>query len=294
MPIEVLEYLAPDSGESYLDLTAGYGGHASLVIERTKSPNKTTLVDRDASAVDELTKQFGDKPQIIHADFFSASEQLVGEGKQFDMILADLGVSSLHLDKTERGFSFKNEAPLDMRMDERQKLDAYRIVNTYKEDKLTQILKDYGQEPKARSIAKRIIRSRPVRTTTQLADIAKSVWPGHSKVHPATRTFQALRIAVNDELGQLERSLPLWLELLNPGGRLVVISFHSLEDAVVKQFLKSHGADTYDADLRLLTKKPITASTDEIVLNPRARSAKLRAAAKIKNHSLEITSKKKG
>jgi 16S rRNA (cytosine1402-N4)-methyltransferase len=143
-------------------------------------------------------------------------------------------------------------------------------------------LREYGEEPKARAIAQKIVESRPIRTTDQLAAIAKQAWPGHSKVHPATRTFQALRILVNDELDQLEQSLPLWLDLLSDGGRLVIISFHSLEDRIVKKFFAEHGGGGYDAELSILTKKPILPSHHEIVSNPRARSAKLRAAAKIK------------
>jgi 16S rRNA (cytosine1402-N4)-methyltransferase len=141
-------------------------------------------------------------------------------------------------------------------------------------------LKQYGQEPKAREIARRIIAARPIKTTDQLASTVAKAWPGHSKVHPATRTFQALRIAVNGELDQLEQSLPLWKDLLAPGGRLTVISFHSLEDRMVKQYFAEHAADTYDSQLVLLTKKPVMASQDEIVSNPRARSAKLRACRK--------------
>jgi 16S rRNA (cytosine1402-N4)-methyltransferase len=281
---EVLHYLSPERGQSYLDLTAGYGGHSSAILEKTQNTEDAVLVDRDKQAINALRGLFGDtNTRIIHSDFLNASHQLAEEGRQFDMILADLGVSSLHLTEEHRGFAIKSSGPIDMRMDADQELTAGKIVNTYSEEKLMQILKDYGEEPKAAQIARRIINSRPLRTTDQLAEIARKAWPGHSKVHPATRTFQALRIAVNDELNQLEQALPFWLKLLAPGGRLVIISFHSLEDRTVKQFMAEHSGITYDAELTLLTKKPISATTDEIASNPRARSAKLRASSKNKN-----------
>jgi 16S rRNA (cytosine1402-N4)-methyltransferase len=279
---EVLHYLDPQAGESYLDLTAGYGGHAATVLARTKA--SAVLVDRDQQAIDALKMRFDvPKVEIIHKDFAGASAEMLSQGRQFDLILADLGVSSPHLEDSHRGFSFKGSAPLDMRMDSAQELSAQSIVNSWSEQSLTELLAKYGEEPKARTIARAIVAARPLSSTDQLAAIAARAWPGHSKVHPATRTFQALRIAVNDELGQLEQALPLWLDLLNPGGRLAVISFHSLEDRAVKQFLADNSGDTYTAQLQLLTKKPVTAQPDETVSNPRARSAKLRAAAKIKN-----------
>ena len=169
-----------------------------------------------------------------------------------------------------------------MRMDRRQKLTAEYIVNSAGEAELVRIFTDYGEEPKARQIARRVIAARPLKTTDQLAAIATKAWPARSRVHPATRIFQALRIAVNDELNQLEKSLPIWLNLLNSGGRMAVISFHSLEDRIVKQFLAEHSASNYDGELKILTAKPTVATNDEIVSNPRARSAKLRAAAKSK------------
>jgi 16S rRNA (cytosine1402-N4)-methyltransferase len=203
-------------------------------------------------------------------------------GTKFDLILADLGASSLHFDSATRGFSFKASGPLDMRMDSRGVLDAAYIVNRYKEKDIARILREFGEEPKSWQIAKRIIRHRPINTTDQLAAIVKSAYPGYSRVHPATKTFQALRIAVNDELAQLGKALPLAAKLLSPGGRLVVISFHSLEDGLVKRFFAEIAADTYDAEFTLLSKKPLTPGPDEIDFNPRARSAKLRAVAKIK------------
>lgn len=279
----VLKYLDPRVGDSYLDLTAGYGGHASAVLERTLSPEKATLVDRDQNAIESLRQKFaGGEPTIIHKDFLGASKQLWQEGKQFDLILADLGVSSPHLDNASRGFSLKNDGPLDMRMDQRQKLTAEEIVNNHSEAELADVFHMYGEEPKAKKIARSIVEHRPIKTTQELAGIIAQAWPGHSKVHPATRVFQALRIATNDELEQIRQAIPIWINLLAPGGRIAIISFHSLEDRLVKRALAEMSGDRYDAVLGLLTKQPVTGSGDEIVFNPRARSAKLRAAVKIK------------
>jgi 16S rRNA (cytosine1402-N4)-methyltransferase len=280
---KVLQVLDPKKGETYLDLTAGYGGHAMAVTQLTRNYKGCVLVDRDIEAVKSLQTLFQDKgARIIHSDFLSASESLQGEGQQFDLVLADLGVSSPHLDKASRGFSFAKDGPLDMRMDQTQALSAHTIVNSYSEALLSDLILRYGEEPKARQIARRIVVSRPIETTAQLATIVAKAWPGHSKVHPATRTFQALRIAVNNELELLRLSLPIWKDLLKPGGRMVIISFHSLEDRLVKQFLKEHSGNNYDAELRLIGKQPAIGDSQEIALNPRARSAKLRAAVKIK------------
>lgn len=278
----VLAYLKPGQGESYLDLTAGYGGHAAAILELTKNPKQAVLVDRDEMAVTALKERFGSEPEIIHSDFFTASQQLVKEQRQFDLIVADLGLSSPHLDTASRGFSFATEGPLDMRMDQSQELSADTVVNHYREAQLSDIIKRYGQDPKASRIAHLIVTHRPIKTTTQLAAIVAMAWPGHSKVHPATRTFQALRIAVNNELELLSASLPLWVELLAPGGRIAIISFHSLEDRLVKEALQERSGERYDAELILLTKHPVSSDSHETVSNPRARSAKLRAAVKIK------------
>lgn len=280
---EVLGVLQPRPGENYLDATAGYGGHAAEVLARTDTYDQSVLVDRDHNAIRELNERFGGKGvTILPYDFLSAAEQLKREGRQFDMILADLGVSSPHLNFAERGFAIGLQGPLDMRMDQSQTLTAERIVNTYGIDDLADILSRYGEEPKARAIAKLIVQNRPLTTTSELAELVSRVWPGHSRVHPATRTFQALRIAVNDELGLLQRCLPIWVDLLKPGGRLAVISFHSLEDRLVKQYFTEQGGNRYDAAINILTKRPLIASAKEAVFNPRARSAKLRAAVKIK------------
>lgn len=279
---EVLEVLAPKKGNSYLDLTGGYGGHASAILERTGNYEHSVLVDRDPNAVRSLQEQFAAKGvEVRQSDFLSASRNLKEQGRQFDLILADLGVSSPHLNQANRGFSIREDGPLDMRMDTTQDLTAEQVVNTYSEAELADILKKYGEEPKARQIASLITHNRPIKTTNELAKIVAKAWPGHSKTHPATRTFQALRIAVNDELELLRESLPIWTtDLLAPGGRIAIISFHSLEDRLVKQALQEASGDRYDAELRLLTKHPLMGSENELVFNPRARSAKLRAAAK--------------
>lgn len=280
---EVLSCLEPKEGESYLDLTAGYGGHAAKILERTLQPKKAVLVDRDQNAIDSLKQQFaGVGAELIHDDYASAAEHLCNQNRQFDIILADLGVSSPHLDSASRGFSVRLDGPLDMRMDQSQQLTAADIVNTYPASQLADLIRRFGEEPRANRIARLIEAHRPITTTAQLAHIVAKAWPGHSKQHPAVRTFQALRIAVNDELGILTRALPLWIRLLAPGGRLAVISFHSLEDRLVKQALQAEAGDRYDAQLQLLTKQPVMADDTELVSNPRARSAKLRAAVKIK------------
>ncbi len=278
---EVLTTLKPQNGDTYLDLTAGYGGHASAILAKTGYAF-STLVDRDINAIGVLDRLFADrKVEIIKNDFYAASQFLESKGTQYDLILADLGVSSPHLDNASRGFTFRADGPLDMRMDESSALTAADIVNNYAEADISDILKRYGEEPKAKKIAQLIVENRPFTRTTHLAEIVARAWPGYSRVHPATRTFQALRIAVNDELKQLEKSLPLWEHLLAPEGRLAVISFHSLEDRIVKTYFKAN-TDSYDTMLTSLTKRPLRAGQPELVINPRARSAKLRAVAKIK------------
>lgn len=279
---EVLTYLAPEPKQTYLDLTAGYGGHAGVIRSRTHGW-PVTLVDRDAMAVRHLQERFPDESSdIIQEDFLTASQQLVLQGRQFDMILADLGVSSPHLNIASRGFSIQNDGPLDMRMDQRQELSADVIVNDYPQEDLARIIREYGEEPKAKKIATAIVAARPIKTTGELAKVIAKTSFGRSKVHPATKTFQALRIAVNDELRLLREALPLWVTLLKPGGRLAVISFHSLEDRIVKQFFANQASEGYAAEIQILTKKPAVGDKHEIVSNPRARSAKLRAVAKIK------------
>ncbi len=280
---QVVKILNPKKGERYLDLTAGYGGHASVIIGLTGNPSGSVLVDRDPNAIKRLHERFKeDIPRTLNLDFFAASKELIDEGEQYDLILADLGVSSPHLNEGNRGFSFQQDGPLDMRMDPRQDLTAEWIVNKYSSDEIATILSEYGEEPKAKKIASEIVKNRPISSTEELSDLVSRIWKGYSRTHPATRTFQALRIVVNDELSQIEHSLPLWQKLLSPNGRLAIISFHSLEDRIVKRFFKEQAGEYYDSELRSLTPKPVTAEPEEIVHNPRARSAKLRAVVKIK------------
>ncbi|HET8884298.1 MAG TPA: 16S rRNA (cytosine(1402)-N(4))-methyltransferase RsmH [Candidatus Saccharimonadales bacterium] len=277
-----LDTLRPIQGENYLDLTAGYGGHTRRFLEQTKNYDESVLVDRDDFAIAELG-EFSEKGvQLLHTDFVSAAQGLIKEGKQFNIVLVDLGVSSPQLDKSERGFSFTHDGPLDMRMDRRQKTSAETLVNTATKDELVHIIRTYGEEPTgfARRTAQAIIDHRPITTTKQLADLVKQSYVGKwKKIHPATRTFQALRIAVNQELRQVEELLPLLPALLKRGGRVGVISFHSLEDRLVKQYFNEQKNAGYEAELQLLTKKPLAGDIYD-VHNPRSRSSKLRAAVK--------------
>jgi 16S rRNA (cytosine1402-N4)-methyltransferase len=277
---EALDCLKPAPGDRYLDLTAGYGGHASLVLQRIGENGSMTLVDRDEEAIKTLKSMFGEdrRVEIIHKDFLEASEELLSEKRQFDIVFADLGVSSPHLDNPDRGFSFASEGPLDMRMDRSKGMTAEEVVNTYDKDNLAELLKKYGEVRGAHRIASRLIEHRPYKTTTELAKKVVQFHKGSKRIHPATKVFQALRIEVNKELEMLEKSLDLWVELLAPHGRIGVISFHSLEDRLVKQALRDYGGNRYDARLHIVTKKAVTAAKEEIVFNPRARSAKLRVA----------------
>lgn len=277
-----LDVLQPKSGENYLDLTAGYGGHASAILAKTGNYSGSVLVDRDDNAIRALSSLAEKGARLIHNDFAKASEELAAEGKKFDMIMVDLGVSSPQLDQSERGFSFTNAGPLDMRMDRRQALSATTLVNKASAQELARIITEYGEEPRASAqrIAVAIVKSRPLETTAQLAELVAKTHHGKwSKIHPATRTFQALRIAVNDELGQVQTMLEQLPKLLNPGGRVAVISFHSLEDRLVKRSFKQQFEAGYEAELAPLTRKPLSGDIYD-VHNPRARSAKLRAAVK--------------
>ena len=280
---DVIKYLRPSEGETYLDLTAGYGGHADKILEVTRNYNGAVLNDRDQNAIDFLKAKYNDvKPKLMHDDFYSTALRLVESEMRFDMILADFGVSSPQLDRGGRGFSFAKEARLDMRMDESQELDAWTIVNKWSERKLADIFEQYAEERRGRAklLAREICMNRPVETTTELADLIKSKSP-YSHTHPATRIFQAIRIVVNDELEIIEKTLPLLPKLLNPGGRVAIITFHSLEDRLVKEYFKDESSKGLESTLRIITKKPIVADKTEIVNNPRARSAKLRVAEKI-------------
>ncbi len=281
---QVLDQLKPEQGNYYLDLTAGYGGHAKAVIARIGSADLATLVDRDDYAISQLSDLKEQGARLVHKDFLAAAKDLVEANEQFDMILLDLGVSSPQLDQAERGFSFRFDAPLDMRMDRSTGKTAADIVNTYSEKDLVRIIRSYGEESPnlANRIAAAIVRYRNKKrfdTTGELADLIASVSPRRGKIHPATRTFQALRIETNDELGQIKAVLPLLPRLLKPGGRVAIISFHSLEDRLVKDYFKDQKDAGYEAELVVMTKHPISGTED--VNNPRSRSAKLRAAAKI-------------
>ena len=279
---QVVELLAPQPGETYLDLTAGYAGHARVIADHLGGFKTVPLVDRDENAIAELKKYEQQGAELVHDDFANFAESAVAAGKVFDMVLVDFGVSSPQLDRAERGFSIQQSGPLDMRMDQRQVKSAYTLVNKLSEKELMRIINTYGEERPSRAahIARAIVRSRPHRTTEDLANAILSTHRGpRQKVHPATRTFQAIRIALNDELGQIERLLTTLPKLLNSGGRVAFISFHSLEDRLVKQFINEQSRAGYEAEFDVLTKKPVLGKTDD-VHNPRARSAILRAAVK--------------
>ena len=272
---EVITGLNIQAGGHYLDLTVGGGGHSRLILEAAEDV-KITAVDQDEDALNaarENLSEFGDRVKFIHSNF--ANYQF--PENTYHGILADLGVSSYHLDNPERGFSFRNPANLDMRMNQQQSLTAGDIINEWDEKELADIFFKYGEERLSRRIARRIVEKRPFNTTTELANaIAYSVPPKyrHGRIHPATRVFQALRIAVNDELKVLETLIQKAPNALIPGGRIAIISFHSLEDRPVKHGLRN------SPSLRILTKKPIIATEEEIKENPRSRSAKLRIAEK--------------
>jgi 16S rRNA (cytosine1402-N4)-methyltransferase len=264
-------------------LTAGYGGHAGAILSKTENYQEAILVDRDSYAIEQLESFQTRGATLLHTDFLSAAEQLVSQGETFDIVLADLGVSSPQLDKGERGFSFSHDGPLDMRMDQSQPLSAATIVNTYRKDQLIDILVRYGEENRgfATRIAEAIVHARPLTRTAQLAELIKEQYRGPwKKIHPATRTFQALRIEVNAELDQVAKLMDYIPRLLRPQGRVGVISFHSLEDRLVKRFFAEQSAAGFEAELQVLTKKPIDGATYD-VHNPRSRSAKLRVAVKI-------------
>lgn len=276
---EVLAVLKPSLGESYLDLTAGYAGHASKILDVTQNYKDAVLVDRDERAIEFLREKYGKTVNLINDIFYNAALQQIECGKTFDILIADFGVSSPQLDQAERGFSFAKDGPLDMRMDQRQELTAERIVNKWSERELVEILTQYGEERLgfAKLVARIIVDGRPWQSTEVLAQaIARKTRRG--RTHPATRVFQAIRIVVNDELGEIERTLPLIPKLLRPGGRVALITFHSLEDRLVKRYLRQVSSLGEESELEILTKTPIVAGEQELFINPRARSAKLRAA----------------
>ncbi|AVH74003.1 16S rRNA (cytosine(1402)-N(4))-methyltransferase RsmH [Nostoc sp. 'Lobaria pulmonaria (5183) cyanobiont'] len=276
LPQEVIAGLAVSPGGHYLDTTVGGGGHSRLILAAAPDV-QVTAIDQDEDALAAARKElaeFGDRVQFIHRNFADYEFP----PNTFDGILADLGVSSYHLDRAERGFSFRQAANLDMRMDRGRSLTAADVINNWDEADLADIFFKYGEERLSRRIARRIVERRPLHTTTELADaIASSVPPKYryGRIHPATRVFQALRIVVNDELKSLETFLDKAPNALVPGGRIAIISFHSLEDRPVKHGLRDSPL------LKVLTKKPIIAQEEEISNNPRSRSAKLRIAEKL-------------
>ncbi len=273
---EVVEGLAVCAGGHYLDATVGGGGHSRLILEAAADVQVIAL-DQDAQAIAAAQQSLSDFNQRVQFQQTNFATFEPGSTR-FDGIVADLGVSSAQFDIPDRGFSFRLEAPLDMRMDQRQELTAADIINHWDETKLANIFYTYGEERLSRRIARRIVEQRPFQTTTELAEAIASAVPRayrYGRIHPATRVFQALRIAVNQELDVLEtflRKAPDWLK---PGGRLVVISFHSLEDRIVKHTLKESPL------LQVLTKKPILPADAEVESNPRSRSAKLRIAERL-------------
>ena len=275
----VLQVLEPRAGESYLDLTAGYAGHASAILDVTRNYKESCLVDRDDYAVSILKEKYShsESIEILHMDFYNAALQLLQCGKTFDMILADFGVSSPQLDLAQRGFSFSHDGPLDMRMDRRQELSAADIVNRYPERELISIFEKYGEMSpgSSRKVAREIVLARKKKKFEATSELAALV----NREHKA-QVFQAIRIVVNDELSLIEKTLPLLPRLLKPGGRVAIITFHSLEDRLVKDYFKQVSRLGEESELKLINKKPIIAEHLELVSNPRARSAKLRAACK--------------
>ena len=278
-----LAQIQPKKGESYLDFTAGYGGHAGEFLRITENFKNSVLVDRDENAIRTLQQFKNEGVELLHMDFLSAAKELVEKGRKFDIILADLGVSSPQLDIAERGFSFRKDGPLDMRMNPAQQKTAADIIKFASKNELMQILTEFGEEKHsfAEKIVSKILEVRKkqsIETTTQLADLILSVHKGGwQKTHPATRTFQAIRIAVNNELQQVEDVLKLLPKLLNSGGRVGIITFHSLEDRIVKNYFKEDSKKGLESKFQTITKKPLDGAKED-VNNPRARSAKLRVS----------------
>jgi 16S rRNA (cytosine1402-N4)-methyltransferase len=289
---DAIDFLAVKRGGTYLDATVGLGGHSYEIARRLGAPGHLIGFDKDPAALERARsilldagggrRDAGATPQItlIHGSFAEAGERVAPAS--LDGILADLGVSSLQLSDPARGFSFQAEGPLDMRMNPMSGETAEQVVNHIDERELADVIYEFGEERRSRRIARAIVRSRPIHTTKQLVEVvsaaARSMKWKHERIHPATRTFQALRIFVNRELDDLKALLEAAPRVLKPGGRLVVISFHSLEDRIVKDAMREGAKDKH---FRLLTKKPVMASEDEIDRNPRSRSAKMRAAEKV-------------
>jgi 16S rRNA (cytosine1402-N4)-methyltransferase len=297
---EVRRLLAVRPGETVVDGTFGAGGHAALLAADLQGSGRYIAVDRDPTVrpyFDEFKLHHaGLQPRLLRGDFSIVLRQLADNDVEADAVLLDLGVSSMQIDLPERGFSYAVDAPLDMRMDPSTEPSAADLVNEAPERELTDIFRRLGEERYARQIARAVVRRRPLTTTFELVDVIRSAIPRPQNFgagHPAKRVFQALRIAVNDELGALESALPAALEMLRPGGRLAVISFHSLEDRIVKEFMREgERGCTCPPDfpicvcgnepiLRAVSRRPIRPGSDEVVQNPRAASAKLRVAVKV-------------
>jgi len=284
---EAIDFLHVQRGGTYIDATVGLGGHSYEIARRLGAPGHLIGLDKDPAALEiaskRLTSESQDWPEItlLHRSFAEIAKGQ--DGASVDGILADIGVSSLQLDDAARGFSFQAEGPLDMRMNPQSERTAEQVVNHLDERQLADVIYEFGEERRSRRIARAICRSRPIRTTAQLADVisaaARPMNQAERRIHPATRTFQALRIFVNRELDDLKALLAAAPQILKPGGRVVIISFHSLEDRIVKDaFREGSNQDRY---YRILTKKPVVASEVESDRNPRARSAKLRAAERV-------------
>jgi 16S rRNA (cytosine1402-N4)-methyltransferase len=299
---EVLAALDPRPGDTMVDCTFGSGGHSELIVGRLRGEGKLIAIDRDptiAPYFERLRRSTAVKARLLHGEFSQVLAQLAGNSVKADGILLDLGVSSMQLDRPERGFSYAADAPLDMRMDPSAELTAADVVNDTNEFELAGIFRRYGEERYARQIARAMVRRRaqqPFGRTADLVETIKAAIPAPARFgegHPAKRVFQALRIEVNDELGALERALPAALEMLRPHGRLAVISFHSLEDRIVKRFLRDeeHGctcppdfpvcACGASPTLRAIPRRAIRPSAAEIARNPRSQSARLRVAVKL-------------
>lgn len=272
----VLEGLAVKAGGNYIDATVGAGGHARGILEASGPQGRLLGIDLDPQMLaiaHQTLARFSGQVRLVQGNFrHLASITTENDFPKVDGILFDLGLSRVQLESAERGFSFLREGPLDMRFSAHQKDTAAHLVNRLPEKELADLIWEYGEEGRSRAIARAIVASRPLRTTTQLAEIVGRAIGRRGKIHPATRTFQALRIAVNRELSSLQEALPQAVDILSPGGRLLIISYHSLEDRMVKNFMRQ------EPRLEILTRKPIRPSWEEIKDNPRSRSAKLRIA----------------
>lgn len=282
---EVLNFLKPEPNENFIDATIGAGGHAAIILKAIKPNGRVLGIDQDQEMIKNTKIRLNDKRLILVSDNFVNLKNIVDkqEFSPVSGILLDLGMSSWHLEKSGRGFSFQKNENLDMRYGNTE-LKAETIVNQYSQKEIEIILKKYGEERFAKKISSAIVEQRkkdPIGNTSELIQVIKQAvpyWYQRKRIHFATRTFQALRIAVNDELNNLIKVLPQAIEILKPGGRIVVISFHSLEDRIVKNFLREQAQKQV---LQINTKKPIRPSFEEIKINPRSRSAKLRAGVKI-------------